>query len=86
MKYIICDNRNVAIFSEVNTHREMASKMYGKVTSAGFCTLGTAIVIETGRSVLKVHCWGSSVSLGIGNNGEVDEKIIERELSGSQIF
>jgi hypothetical protein len=71
MKYVICDNQNVAIFSEVSTHSEIKGKMYGKTTGAGFVKFVHG----------KAYCYGQSISLNIPSNGVIDSDIINRELN-----
>lgn len=71
MKYVICDNQNIAIFSDVNTHADIAKGMYGKVTGAGF------IFFKDNKPI----CHGQSVSLKVKSNEEFDSYIIQKSLN-----
>lgn len=78
MKYIITNNRNVLIFSEVEAHSDVAKGLYGRPTSAGFCSIAS---IETSKgSKLEIQCWGKSVSLLCESSPE-DPDVIYKALT-----
>lgn len=82
MKYIITTHGSPILFSEAIGHDEMARKFRG-ATSAGFVSI-TAEGIGNGETVqaeLQVHCYGRSVSLGIGRSPK-DRTAIENMLLG----
>jgi len=71
-KYIIIDELFPILFTECQTHKDLAHGM--RVTSAGFfCTS-----IE--KDKIKVHCYGESISLNIKNQPD-DARLIEKFLS-----
>ncbi len=86
LKYILDDYGNFAIFSDVNTHSDMARGFYREPVSAGFCTLAVGYkepskydLGEEQRN-LNIHCFGKSISLGLESREE-DEKIINDKLN-----
>lgn len=74
LKYIIIDTKGwpeVVIFTNSIEHRQMMINMGAtkdQVRSAGFLQLTTA----------GARCYGSSTSLGIASNPEVDNAMINR--------
>lgn len=83
LKYILDDYGNFALFSEVNSHIDMAKGFYRKPVSAGFCHLNVAY--NDGKSEIKyrVECHGQSVSLNLKSRGE-DTKIISDKLNNEE--
>lgn len=75
LKYIVTDENAFAIFSETQTHSDMARGMWGKPVGAGFCNIAR----EADSEYANVHCWGESTTLGIKSRPE-DEEIINRKL------
>lgn len=80
LKYIIDNYKNFVIFSDGNSHEDMAKGFYFKPVSAGFCTID--VDYETGEEnnqyeklIVNIHCFGESISLGLKSKEE-DEKII----------
>lgn len=75
-KYIIVKQGNISmpfVFSEVCTHADIAQRIVGVVTGAGFC------FIDEGR----YHCYGESISCKVKSNGDDDSKILNHMLGGS---
>ena len=71
--------KNFAIFSDGNSHSDMARGFHFKPTSAGFCTIDIGYETKKNgnweRKVVNVHCFCESISLRLENKEE-DEKII----------
>lgn len=85
LKYILDEYGNFAIFSDVNTHSDMAKGFYKKPISAGFCTIAVGYYYinnnkEEEKQNINVHCFGESISLGLESREE-DEKIINNKLN-----
>lgn len=81
LKYILDDIGNFALFSPVNSHRDMARGFYRHPVSAGFCRILVATKTD-GRDELStvVECYGNSVSLHL-ESGEYDGSIITAKLN-----
>lgn len=77
LKYIMDDYKNFAIFSDGNSHLDMAKGFHFHPTSAGFCTIDIGYKIINGEEIeiVNVHCFGESISLNLKSK-EKDEKII----------
>ncbi len=71
LKYVLTDQNDFAIFSELTSHKDIAGRLYGKAIGAGFCTVSPA----WGRRRSAVRCYGSSDSLNLESRPE-DEQII----------
>ena len=82
LKYILDDYGNFAIFSDTNTHSDMARGFHFKPVSAGFCTIAKGYKTnEDGdeETIVNIHCFGESVSLNLKSREE-DEKIINENI------
>ena len=79
LKYILDKYGNFAIFTEANTHVDMAKGFYQKPISAGFCYLAGLIPTQKGANDIHVHCFGESVSLGLKSRPE-DGQIITNKI------
>jgi hypothetical protein len=78
LKYIIDNYKNFVIFSDGNSHKDIAKGFYFKPLSAGFCTIDIGYKTEEDgweKRVINIHCFGESISLGLKSKEE-DEKII----------
>lgn len=80
LKYVVTDEDAFAIFSAVQSHREMARAMWGKPVGAGFCTVTSAADSEHAH----VHCYGDSLTLNLTARIE-DENIINTALRFSAL-
>lgn len=76
MKYIITDKNAFAIFSDTQSHTDMARGMWGEPVGAGFCT----IQAEADSSRANVHCFGKSTTLHLESRPE-DENIINYKIN-----
>lgn len=63
LKYIITDNNSFAIFSPGSEHFAVAKGLWGKPTSAGFCTINSKE--SDGNNAVEVTCYGKSISLDL---------------------
>lgn len=80
LKYIMDDYKNFAIFTDGNSHSDMAKSFHFHPTSAGFCTIDVGYETEEDnhqheKLIVNVHCFGESISLDLKSR-EKDEKII----------
>lgn len=84
-KYIVSEYGTFALFSETEIHADIARGMAGKIVGAGFASIGigyyTDKETEEERTMLNVHCFGESISLGINGNKQHDENIINKKLN-----
>lgn len=73
-KYIINDQGLPVVFSELQTHADVARALFGitPVIGAGFC------FIDNDQYV----CYGESISLRVKSRGDEDSKILNRLLAG----
>lgn len=71
LKYIVTENGDFAIFTELSSHNEVARGLYGKPVGAGF-----AYIVNN-----KVTCFGRSVSLKIESRNDKDAEIIEQYIN-----
>ena len=81
LKYVVTDQGDFAIFTELTSHDKIGENLFGKPVAAGFCHLEHPNVHEgykDGESY--IICSGDSISLGLKSRGEVDEKIINKHL------
>jgi len=69
MKYVILADNYPVVFSELQSHAEVARAFHMKATSAGFCG-----ITHDGMFV----CYGESVSLKVGSKPELDTRLINR--------
>ena len=83
LKYILDDYGNFAIFSEVNSHDDMAKGFYRKPVSAGFCHLLTEC--NDGKTEIKyrIQCYERSTSLNLNSRKE-DGKIISDKINNQE--
>lgn len=79
MKYIIIDGQPI-LFSEGIVHKDMAVG-WRQVESAGFVTLISVCTKEEDDNYIKAVVHGESLSLGIKNRGDFDNKIIETVIN-----
>ena len=82
LKYIIDGYGNFAIFSDRNSHSDIAKGFEFKPVGAGFCNIAVGYKIEMdGREArtINVHCFGESISLKLKSREE-DEKIINENI------
>jgi hypothetical protein len=77
-KYIIADGRAI-VFSPAIQHSDMA-RGFGEIAGAGFVSFGTK-EDEYGETIITAHCYGKSVSLDIDSRGDIDSKIVTRQIS-----
>ncbi len=87
MKYIIDDHNTFLIFSKVIKHSDVKPQGLGMVVGAGFCTIRLGYVPDkctddcgSEKTVVNVHCYGESTSLGIKSREE-DEVIINQKIN-----
>jgi hypothetical protein len=78
VKYIVADGRAI-VFSAAIQHSDMA-RGFGEVEGAGFVTFRTK-EDEYGETIVTSHCYGESISLGIKSRGEIDSKIVTRQIT-----
>lgn len=79
LKYVIFNKNTPVIFHEVVAHNEIYGGRGKKATSAGFVSL---VPISYGRKgFINSTVYGESISLGLKNNGDEDNEIIERFLN-----
>ena len=71
LKYIITDRKGWAVFNNLQTHKEIAEKLYGTPISAGFIRFGTKMNIE---------CWGESVSLKLKSKEQEDADFLKEHI------
>ena len=84
LKYILDEYGNFAIFSESNSHSDMARGFHFKPVSAGFCTI--AVGYKHGefdnngeeKRMVNVHCFGESISLKLKSRTEDGDIINEK--------
>jgi hypothetical protein len=69
MKYVILADNYPVVFSELQSHAEVASAFHMEATCAGFCGL---------TREHKFICYGESVSLKVASKPEPDTKLINR--------
>ncbi len=67
------------LFSEGLVHRDVAGNR--NVESAGFVTLVPLLDKGDGESYINATVHGESFTLGIGNRGDIDNKIIEAVIN-----
>lgn len=78
MEYIISNGRIPVVFSEFQTHTDVAYALFGKnVKSAGFC------YINDDR---KYTCYGESVSLNLKANTVEDSRILNQTFGLEEAF
>lgn len=85
LKYILDKYGNFAIFSDGNSHSDMAKGFHFKPVSAGFCTIAvrykaTEDYFDDIKEIVNVHCFGESISLGLKSKEE-DENIINKKIN-----
>ena len=78
VKYIIV-NGSAIVFSSAIQHSDMARGL-GTVAGAGFVTFGSK-QDEYGETIITAHCYGESISLEIKSRGDVDSKIVTRQIT-----
>lgn len=61
------------LFSELDTHSEVARALGGKVVGAGFCWIN-----DNGQ----YECYGESISCNVKSRKEVDSKVLNDLLTG----
>lgn len=76
-KYIISETELPMVFSELQTHADVAYAIFGgaKIIGAGF--------VHVNREGEYV-CYGESVSLRVKSRGDEDSKILNKMLGGKQ--
>ncbi len=76
-KYIISDSGLPMVFSELQTHADVARNIFGSnpIIGAGFVHVN-----HEG----EYQCYGESVSLRVKSRGEEDSKILNKMLGGKQ--
>lgn len=84
MKYIITRHKSPVIFSEAESHNDMA-EVVGAI-SAGFVDIRIKPVVpqELGDDTMEltVHCYGASHTLGgLASRGEEDARLIKTMLN-----
>jgi hypothetical protein len=78
VKYIIV-NGSAIVFSSAIQHSDMARGL-GTVAGAGFVTFGSK-QDEYGETIITAYCYGESISLDIKSRGDVDSKIVTRQIT-----
>ena len=82
LKYILDECGNFAIFSESNSHSDMARSFHFKPVSAGFCTIAVGYETKDGLHIeektVNVHCFGESISLKLKSRIEDGDIINEK--------
>jgi hypothetical protein len=68
MKYIISKDDTPVVFSDIQSHQEVASALSFLVLGAGFCHINNKEFV----------CYGDSVSLNVKSRGPVDSLIINK--------
>lgn len=88
LKYLIDKSGNFAIFTDVQSHEDMARGMYQKPVGAGFCDIAVGYYQEDGKEKqnVSVHCYGESASLGIKANQHflMDEFEINKIINNAE--
>jgi len=74
-KYVVFDQEHIVIFDPAQIHAEVARRIRGEPTSAGFIQVGAQ---EIGRPV--VTCYGRSESLRVESDPKLDEILARRAL------
>jgi hypothetical protein len=69
MKYIISKDDTPVVFSDFQSHQEVASALSFLVLGAGFCHI---------NDDKEFVCYGDSVSLNVKSRGTVDSLIINK--------
>lgn len=75
LKYIVTNNGDFAIFTELSNHSDVARSLHGKPVGAGFCNLICTIEDEP-----AIECFGYSATLNLESRGEVDAAIINKHI------
>jgi len=78
VKYIIADGRAI-VFSSAIQHSDMA-RGFNFVEGAGFVTFGSK-QDEYGETIITAHCYGESISLDIKSRGDIDSRIVTRQIT-----
>lgn len=74
MKYVIIESfygERVYIFSNSESHADVANKVLGKPISAGFCRF---------HPREGIVCYGESTTLGIKSRPDIDSRMVNRQL------
>lgn len=76
-KYIISESGLPVVFSELQTHADVAYALFGgaKIIGAGFVHVS---------SNGEYSCYGESVSLNVKSRGDEDSKLLNKMLGGKQ--
>jgi hypothetical protein len=76
-KYIISESELPVVFSELQTHADVALALFGgeKIIGAGF-----VYVNREGEYV----CYGESISLRVKSRSDEDSKLLNKMLGGKQ--
>ena len=75
LKYVVFDCLFPVIFTEAQQHVKF--KFMGKITSAGFCKIYSEG--DVAAQVVKVHCYGESISLNIKSDPK-DSELLTRVI------
>ena len=78
VKYIIADGSAI-VFSPALKHSEMAAG-FNNIDGAGFVSFRST-QDEYGDTVIVANCYGESISLGIKSRGDLDSRIVTRQIS-----
>lgn len=78
VKYIIADGRAI-VFSSAIQHSDMA-RGFNFVEGAGFVTFRSE-KDEYGETITKANCYGKSISLNIESRGDIDSRIVTRQIT-----
>ena len=84
VKYIVFNDdrlEDIVIFSELQTHSEIAHGLPGEVVSAGFIR-----IFSDGEIDVRVECYGESISLEVESRPEQDTKIARRALNLQSMY
>ncbi len=83
-KYIRSETGSFAIFSQEEVHADMARSMRGKIIGAGFCSIGIGYYNDGNdkeHTIINIHCYGESISLGVNGNKKEDEDYINKKVN-----
>jgi len=84
-KYVVFDEQHIVIFDPAQVHAEVAKRIRGVPTSAGFIQVGLHRESETDNEpVPSVSCYGKSESLHLDSNPKLDEALARQALGMSR--
>lgn len=85
LKYIVTDRGAFATFNGLQNHSDVARSLHGKPVGAGFIHInavdGRLAQENCCVPIIKIKCYGRSVSLNLDSREEADEEIIIKNLN-----